>query len=558
MHSELNSDVTPRSSTITPGSMCERSEVDQKRNVKHDAHITKVGPEPSMEAHQVLPSTVSLNRIAVSQSESCVFITHGSSADTARRNVVNESSVNITHRCVGYALRSIAAAPSGEALHEVFVDQCSFINSNKETPSSVDDTGTLADYKPVVISDVGAVVDVEPLKDEHNEVPSVMVAENSSAVSGNGSSMDITHGSPGYAPRSIAAGLCEEALHEEHDELCSLIKSDNEEAPSVVDDTATLSHYDPVVIPEFDALNDFALMPKWMTFDPTQQIRSEKYSCKLCEVRVPPKDAEEHVKGRKHYNRLCRFPLRSLDSFQTLSISIAENQKRELRLYTHENISMMSDGLEALTTGKEETVSVGFVIDDGHLICLSFATDKICMNIDRSILRQTDTLKNMVEFKDIFEGQCNVKCVNMWELVLVLYHRYGIRCISVDLEDGETQDAGVDVPLENVKLHMQVTTEAVKCYDLVDDCQKKQISCKTIPEVVLKHICTLNEHMYGIYREVRVTDLKVVWRDRPVVENGKICKIKCEEYPSRIRKNSLVQIYEGDRVISGKCYEWRL
>ena len=121
MHSELHSDVTPRFSTITPGSMYERSEVDQKRNVKHEAYTTKVGAEPTMDAHQVSPSTVTLNRIAVSQSGSCVFITHGSSADTARRNVVNGSSVNITHRSPGYALRSIAAGPSGEALHEVFV-----------------------------------------------------------------------------------------------------------------------------------------------------------------------------------------------------------------------------------------------------------------------------------------------------------------------------------------------------------------------------------------------------------------------------------------------------
>ena len=40
-------------------------------------------------------------------------------------------------------------------------------------------------------------------------------------------------------------------------------------------------------------------------------------------------------------------------------------------MFTQENISTKPDGLHSLKIGEDDTVSVGFAVDDGHNICLA-------------------------------------------------------------------------------------------------------------------------------------------------------------------------------------------
>ena len=58
----------------------------------------------------------------------------------------------------------------------------------------------------------------------------------------------------------------------------------------------------------------------------------------------------------------------------------------------------------------------------------------------------------MAEFREIFEGSCTVGGGNMWELMLVLYHSYGIICNAVaDMDEFKTEDAGEELSLSNPK-----------------------------------------------------------------------------------------------------------
>ena len=100
----------------------------------------------------------------------------------------------------------------------------------------------------------------------------------------------------------------------------------------------------------------------------------------------------------------------------------------------------------------------------------------------------------------------------LWELMLVLYHRYGIRCQDVaDLDQRSIDHAGVDVPRCNSKLHQQVAIDAAESYELLESAELKLLNVYKTPASVLDHLCTLNLDMYAVYREVREKNLEVQW-----------------------------------------------
>ena len=314
-----------------------------------------------------------------------------------------------------------------------------------------------------------------------------------------------------------------------------------------------------VHIPEFDPQRKNKEMPNWMRFDPSVKDGAKKYRCIICDVRLgsTTQHAKEHESGKKHKNKLYKQSYRLHETVLNLTTLVRQRFDLDLRMITSENISMMPVLMRSMALTKGDIVSVGFVIEDGHIRCLCLVTKTLCVNIDRTVLVEADKLRCMNEFKEVFEGECVIGGIQLWELVLVLYHRYGIRCrSSVDVDNGSGYGAGVDLPLDNYKVHTQVALEAAGCYDLIDGSEKKLRDFHKTPDIVLDHICTLNLHMYGMYREVRRTNLEVIWSNASVKKDGMVVKLQCDDYISRIRKKSVVQLYSGSRVITGRCLEW--
>ena len=317
--------------------------------------------------------------------------------------------------------------------------------------------------------------------------------------------------------------------------------------------------YVPVYIPELDPVNDFRKLPSWMRYDPTNKVTVERYRCIFCKCVVPRCDAEEHANGKKHIKMSYKFASRSLASFNSLA-TLLNTYKRQLRLFSSDNRARMAESLQSLMTSEDQAISVGFVIDYGHLACLSLVTKNVCLNIDRTILSQADIIRKMVVFREIFESSCTVGGGNMWELMMVLYHCYGIRCNAVaDMDAFATEDAGEELSLSNAKVHKDAATKAVECYDSVIACKTNLLSIKSISIPMLKHICLLNMQMYSIYAETRKTILEVKWSNGFFEKDGTVCKeckVTCDEYNSRIREDSLVRLEFSNHVIYGKCFKW--
>ena len=326
--------------------------------------------------------------------------------------------------------------------------------------------------------------------------------------------------------------------------------------PSTPPSTAA---YQTVDIPEFDPVRENKEMPSWMRYIPSSQDGAKKHRCIICKTFVgsEPESAKTHESGKKHKKNLKEMSYRLHETVQNLTTLVRQRFDLELRMFTNKNISMMPGVLSSMSLTNDDIVSFGYLIEDGHIRCLCLVTKTLCVNIDRTILVQEDKLRRMVEFKKLFEGQCIIGVSNLWELVLVLFHRYGIRIrTSVDVDDGSGNGVGVDLPLENYKLHTQVALEAVKCYDLIDARETKLRNYHLIPDRVLQHLCTLNMHLYGVYHEVRSTNYDVVWSNFSVENDGMVVKLKCDDFQSRIRKNSVIQFHSGSRVITGRCLEW--
>ena len=312
-----------------------------------------------------------------------------------------------------------------------------------------------------------------------------------------------------------------------------------------------------VAIPEFDPERDFCMMPKWMRFD-SKLKGAMRYSCLICDTLVPPlpQDVQNHADGKKHMLRLDKYKHLCYKSVTPLS-TLIERSKRQLLLFTHENMLMMPECLQSLRVHEADAVSVGFAAEDGYIRCLCFVTETICVNIDRSILSNTDTLRNMLEFKDVFEDSCILGGGDIWELMCVLYNTYGIKCNALrEVDVCATEDAGESLPSVNAELHLQVATKALKSFDGMDVSTTRLFSVQTIPDHILEQICDLNTLMYRVYQEVRNRTLTVGYSKCLFNNSGTACRIVCDDYVSRIREKSLLYIDFGDLVLPGRCVEW--
>ena len=218
---------------------------------------------------------------------------------------------------------------------------------------------------------------------------------------------------------------------------------------------------------------------------------------------------------------------------------------------------MMPECLQALTDGEVHTLSLGFAAENGHLICLCLMNETTCLSIDRTILSKTDYLRNMIEFKELFEGSCTLVGVDIWELMFVLYIHYAIKCTALaDVDVLATEDAGDTLPSSNYDVHLQVARKALQVYDTIAEITTRLLSVQTIPPRILNHICELNTKMRSVYKEVREKNIEVVFSRCPFNNAGTACRITCEDYNSRIRSKSLVHIDFGELVLAGRCLEW--
>ena len=135
-------------------------------------------------------------------------------------------------------------------------------------------------------------------------------------------------------------------------------------------------------------------------------------------------------------------------------------------MLTMDNVSAMGETLELLSLDDGAIVSVGFLVEDGRILCLSLVTATVCVNIDRTIMKQGKLLKTMTSFKELFQGSTILFVGDMWELTLLLYHRYQIRCNAFrDVEEFSTEGAGDAVPISNFEVHRSVANKAVLCYN---------------------------------------------------------------------------------------------
>ena len=236
---------------------------------------------------------------------------------------------------------------------------------------------------------------------------------------------------------------------------------------------------------------------------------------------------EEHVRGKKHIHYMRLNVNLCYQTYNSLVTLVKDIYNLELRVHTKQNMHILPVTLRGINVVDDPIISVAFLVENGCLNCLSLVWNGICINFDRTILEDHNNVTMVVELKKVFEGPCKVGGRNMWELMLVLFHQYGIRCQGVaDLDYGSIVHAGVDVPRCNSKIHLQVAKDAADSYELVESFESKLLSFGTTPTPVLRHLCEYNLHMYAIYREIRETTLEVQWLSTRVNESRTVCKIK--------------------------------
>ena len=293
-----------------------------------------------------------------------------------------------------------------------------------------------------------------------------------------------------------------------------------------------------------------------MRYDPSKVDGLAKYQCIVCNrpVRNDKKRVEEHANGRKHIHNMKIRGNLCYKTFELVATFIKENFNLQLCMYTKENIHMLVVALRSINVCKDSIISVGFASENGYIRCLCLVCNGICMSIDRTMLENPHIMNEVVLLKEVFEGACIVGSRDMWELLLILYHRYGIRCQNVaDLYQRSIDHAGVDIPRCNSKLHRQVAIDAAESYELLQSVELKLLNVSKTPARVLRHLCSQNLHMYAAYREVRKKLVEVQWLGTKVNQGRTVCKIKSANYESRVRNKSLLRLYIGDSMITGQC-----
>ena len=321
-------------------------------------------------------------------------------------------------------------------------------------------------------------------------------------------STEITQSSQAAIIQGSGLGCVEQSICHE-DEISSQVENGVSNAN---EESTAVPNIKPMQIPEFDPQKNYATMPKWMSYDPSKVDGHAKYICIVCNKPVgnDQERVEEHAKGKKHIHYMKNRGNLCYQTYEFVATSLKEEYNLELCMFTKENNHMLSAALRSMTECKDSIISVGFASKNGFILCLCFVWNGICMNIDRTILDNRQIMNKVVELKKIFESACTVGGKNMWELILLLFRRYGIRCQDVaDVDQRSIDHAGVDVPRCNSKLHQQVAIDAAESYEFLESVELKLLNVSKIPARVLHHLYRQNLDMYAVYREIREANLEV-------------------------------------------------
>jgi hypothetical protein len=152
-----------------------------------------------------------------------------------------------------------------------------------------------------------------------------------------------------------------------------------------------------VDIPEFDPNKNFTVLPNWMRYDPNLE-GPKRYTCIFCRCEVPTSDTLKHSNGKRHKVSVRQNAHLQIKPIEILSTELLTTFNRELLLFTQDNITALQGALQWLTSHEGIVVSVSFIVQDGEIVCLSLATSTVCINIDRTILKEADILKGISFF----------------------------------------------------------------------------------------------------------------------------------------------------------------
>ena len=293
------------------------------------------------------------------------------------------------------------------------------------------------------------------------------------------------------------------------------------------------------LIPNFAANAEGEVLPDWMWIDNSKPADGRTpYACKVCNclVQYNKKRIEMHAKGRKHKTNYANFF--EVCKQQTLDLAnfLKDSFQLELIVLTKENVSIVEKTQAFLERDRRRLLCVASVIKFAKISGLCFFSEKVCVCLDRTLLGD---LKGLTMLKSLLEGPVPKACADCWEIMMVIYDHYGIKCHNmVDMYGDDSEEV---TPVANIDIHRTISVSAARLRKSIVDsidakCGNGLTFAKT-PDAVLKHLCSLNRVMYEVYKEVDETNFESAFGS---VKPGKPNKygtkkeyaIECLEYSS--------------------------
>ena len=185
-----------------------------------------------------------------------------------------------------------------------------------------------------------------------------------------------------------------------------------------------------VQIPERSEGISGEILPCWMRFAPQwSNNKGIQYICFFCQcgVNIHPSKISAHEKGRRHRGNMAADHAPWMKETMDLVSDVYNSFEVDLIIISHDNEDSLGRAISLLQFSVADYVGVGFYIDYGKLFGLSLATERVCINIDSSVLRNYSLMKACIELRTIFEGSCYIIGADIWELMLVLFDHYRYR-----------------------------------------------------------------------------------------------------------------------------------
>ena len=149
---------------------------------------------------------------------------------------------------------------------------------------------------------------------------------------------------------------------------------------------------------------------------------------------------------------------------------------------------------------------------------------------------------------------------DIWEITLVLFDHYRYKCVNtMDIEVWCRSHAGEYPLIANKDLHISIASSALKGRDAGADggYEHTIISLKNIPECVLVNLCETNKLLYLVYKDALETELICGFDEITVEADWKMLRVFCNDYHSRIRNKSVVNVIFNDNLVFEEltCHE---